>query len=177
MAELLIALAILGVIATFTIPKILSSQNDAKRFAIFKETIAALNDAFHNGCVEGAISETNFGTYMIQHLNARKICSTNSQSEGCWEPSVNFASQANLPGAVLNNGAFIAGLDDSSSGTGSDLIIIDWNGLDGPNTEGNDQIALSAVIDNTSFSTRVTTIRYGSGYPNSQTLWNQIFQQ
>lgn len=43
LAELLIALAILGVIATFTIPKILQAQQNQEKHAIYKETIAALH--------------------------------------------------------------------------------------------------------------------------------------
>lgn len=46
LAELLIALAILGVIATFTIPKILSSQQDSKKTATTKEAAAAVAQAW-----------------------------------------------------------------------------------------------------------------------------------
>ena len=45
LAELLIALGILGVIATFTIPKILTAQQDSKKWAIFKEDVAAAQQA------------------------------------------------------------------------------------------------------------------------------------
>jgi prepilin-type N-terminal cleavage/methylation domain-containing protein len=48
LAELLIALAILGVIATFTIPKVLQSQADSKYKAIAKETAAAVSQAYQN---------------------------------------------------------------------------------------------------------------------------------
>jgi prepilin-type N-terminal cleavage/methylation domain-containing protein len=46
LAELLIALVILGVIATFTIPKILSSQRDGRYNAAAKETIATISNAY-----------------------------------------------------------------------------------------------------------------------------------
>ena len=48
LAELLIALAILGVIATFTIPKILDSGTDSKRNAIAKEIAATVSGAYQN---------------------------------------------------------------------------------------------------------------------------------
>src|SRR3712207_5952575 len=48
LAELLIALAILGVIATFTIPKVLNSQQDGKYKAMAKETVSAVSEAFSN---------------------------------------------------------------------------------------------------------------------------------
>jgi prepilin-type N-terminal cleavage/methylation domain-containing protein len=48
LAELLIALAILGVIATFTIPKILESSTNGKLVAIAKETASMISGAFTN---------------------------------------------------------------------------------------------------------------------------------
>lgn len=48
LAELLIALVILGVIATFTIPKILQAQQNQKYNAIAKETIAVVQAAYNN---------------------------------------------------------------------------------------------------------------------------------
>jgi prepilin-type N-terminal cleavage/methylation domain-containing protein len=47
LAELLIALAILGAIATFTIPKILSSQQNQRYNAAAKEAISAISQAYH----------------------------------------------------------------------------------------------------------------------------------
>lgn len=46
LAELLIALAILGVIATFTIPKVLTAQQDAKYSSIAKEAASTVSHAF-----------------------------------------------------------------------------------------------------------------------------------
>jgi prepilin-type N-terminal cleavage/methylation domain-containing protein len=46
LAELLIALAILGVIATFTIPKVLTSTTAGKNRAIAKETLATISEAY-----------------------------------------------------------------------------------------------------------------------------------
>jgi prepilin-type N-terminal cleavage/methylation domain-containing protein len=46
LAEVLIALAILGEIATFTIPKILSSQQNQRYNAAAKEAIAAISAAY-----------------------------------------------------------------------------------------------------------------------------------
>lgn len=46
LSELLVALAILGVIATFTIPKVLQSQQDNSKKAIAKEAAAMVSEAF-----------------------------------------------------------------------------------------------------------------------------------
>ncbi len=54
LAELLIALAILGVIATFTIPKILTAQQDQKNNAVVKEVAAAIAAAYQAHKLSGA---------------------------------------------------------------------------------------------------------------------------
>lgn len=56
MAELLIALAILGIIVTFAIPKILSSQQDGSNNAIAKEAAAAISAAFKQHKLNGLVS-------------------------------------------------------------------------------------------------------------------------
>lgn len=48
LAELLIALSILGVIATFTIPKVLQSQQNGKYNTMAKEAIATISQAYQN---------------------------------------------------------------------------------------------------------------------------------
>lgn len=58
LAELLIALAILGVIATFTIPKILSSSQNGQNTAIAKEAASMVSGAYstytlNNGAATG----------------------------------------------------------------------------------------------------------------------------
>jgi hypothetical protein len=66
----------------------------------------------------------------------------------------------------------IAGLDDTDSGVGYDFIVIDWNGLSGSNTEGDDEIVVKAVI---SSAGRTGSVREDAGYPVSKALWAQIF--
>lgn len=46
LAEVLIALALLGAIAAFTIPKIMVSQNNARFNSIAKETMATISEAY-----------------------------------------------------------------------------------------------------------------------------------
>jgi prepilin-type N-terminal cleavage/methylation domain-containing protein len=48
LAELLIALGVLGIIATFAIPKILNAQQAEKSNAVAKETIGAIATAYQN---------------------------------------------------------------------------------------------------------------------------------
>lgn len=175
LAELLISLAILGVIATFTIPKVLNSQQSAERIAVFKETIAALNEAMYMGLLEGAIDDDTIGSYFQDHLNVVKICDSNAQTQGCWDPGSDPGGQATAPGIVLHNGAVVAGLDDWSNGSGADTIILDWNGLESPNEHGKDQIILRAFLDDTSTNNRIGTVRVNESYSESVDLWLEIF--
>lgn len=176
LAELLIALAILGVIATFTIPKVLQNQQNSEKAAVFKETIATLNSVFNTGIQRSEVTESNFGTYILDRINAVKICRTNAVTEGCWTTGVDpVAGQASQAGAILHNGATLSGFDDNAIGGGYDFIVIDWNGPDGPNVEGDDVMVMKAVF-NSAGGNRVGTVREDASYPLSKTLWSQVFQ-
>lgn len=68
LAELLISLAILGMIATFTIPKILSSQQNSSYNAIAKEDASAIAAAYqsyvYNNGASSAISLSSLTPYL-----------------------------------------------------------------------------------------------------------------
>ena len=61
LAELLIALAILGVIATFTIPKVLNSSTSSQNTAIFKEAASMVSGAFSAYQLNNTVSTTATG--------------------------------------------------------------------------------------------------------------------
>jgi prepilin-type N-terminal cleavage/methylation domain-containing protein len=73
LAELLIALAILGVIATFTIPKILTSTGTAQFKAIGKEASSIISGAMQDYMVNYAVSTSTrpdeTATGILQSLN------------------------------------------------------------------------------------------------------------
>lgn len=69
LAELLIALAILGVIATFTIPKVLSAQQDGQHNAVAKESAAAISGAFQNYIQQNGLSSTMSVAELTPFLN------------------------------------------------------------------------------------------------------------
>jgi prepilin-type N-terminal cleavage/methylation domain-containing protein len=147
LAELLIALAILGEIATFTIPKILSAQQSGQRKTIFRETFATISALNYQGVITGNVtSGTTFWAYMKSNLNAIKYCE-NAQTEGCWSGSSD--EPFNTPtaaGAVLHNGAL---LTDIEFGSTNEAFDIDWNGTAGPNLKCVDQIPFVVYFTNT----------------------------
>jgi len=139
LAELLVALMILGIIATFTIPKILYSSQQQKKIATFKEVISTVSDLAYMANLKGDT------TYLTSNINAIKVCSSNAVTQGCWTQTDDVgAGESTEPGYILHNGATVAGFNTF---TGANGIIVDWNGPDGPNTRGDDQIYLWVCYD------------------------------
>lgn len=147
LSELLIALAILGLIATFTIPKVLQNVETQSNRAKFKEAIGVINDLLMQGINSGAITSTRAdGTYFLNRLQTTKVCASNSQSQGC-SPASQIGGQYEYdePGVILHNGVMIVGLNNSSSSDNG--FIIDANGSTGPNEAGKDQLYLNLCSD------------------------------
>lgn len=69
LAELLIALAILGVIATFTIPKVLNSQQNGQYNAIGKECMGMVAGAFEEFKRENTVLSTTTATNLTPYMN------------------------------------------------------------------------------------------------------------
>jgi prepilin-type N-terminal cleavage/methylation domain-containing protein len=69
LAELLIALAILGELATFTIPKILSAQQDGRNNAIAKEAAGAISTAYQMYQYAGGDTSSMTTTQLAQYFN------------------------------------------------------------------------------------------------------------
>jgi prepilin-type N-terminal cleavage/methylation domain-containing protein len=146
LTELLVSLLILGEIATFTIPKILSSQHNGMKKAIFKEVIATLEQIKYQEIDIGGSTDTSANVF-LDNLNAVKVFKTNAITEGC------YPYAGSEPGANLHNGAFVGSLGGWSVGwNGAGCVVegavIDWNGETGPNTPGDDQLAIIINISN-----------------------------
>jgi prepilin-type N-terminal cleavage/methylation domain-containing protein len=153
LAELLIALVILGLVATFTIPKLLTVVGNNQNKAVLKEAYSTLSHLIATGINNGAIKTTasNDGAYILNNINYVKRCPTNATTEGCINGLASgivasgFGNESLRPAVVLSNGAVIYGLDNSSSNWwGMNFIVIDANGTDLPNTLGQDALFLVA---------------------------------
>lgn len=177
LAELLIALAILGVIAAFIIPKLLVAQQDQKRIAIFKETIAILGYNANMYCQSG-IKDTTLSLfdYYSQQVNSVKQCPTNGITEGCIATN-SYATEGAEGAITLANGAAIGGINLSHY-LGAEGMIVDWNGLDGANTAGDDQIRIYMLTTCTGTWNGVRAPRIGAATidPTSLSLYQTIFQ-
>ena len=69
LAELLIALAILGVIATFTIPKVLESGSTSQWNAMGKEVASMISGAHQQHKLQGLLSTNTLSGDLTQHMN------------------------------------------------------------------------------------------------------------
>jgi prepilin-type N-terminal cleavage/methylation domain-containing protein len=84
LAELLISLAILGVIATFTIPKILSTQGDSRFKAVAKENVATVAAAYQAYSLSNEITGNETFSAFTPYMNyvALDSSSTIDATEG-----------------------------------------------------------------------------------------------
>jgi prepilin-type N-terminal cleavage/methylation domain-containing protein len=69
LAELLISLAILGIIATFTIPKILNSSANGKNSAVAKEAASMISGAFSIYGLNNTVASGTTAGVLTQYMN------------------------------------------------------------------------------------------------------------
>jgi prepilin-type N-terminal cleavage/methylation domain-containing protein len=116
LAEVVISLSVLGLVAALTLPSLFISMDRIKKRAVFKETYQALATAVHTATMEG---ETVFE--VINKFNVSKICRTNALREGCTQYSAGGV-EATEPGVVMATGATIFGLTSAVS-TSNGIMI------------------------------------------------------
>jgi prepilin-type N-terminal cleavage/methylation domain-containing protein len=137
LAELLIALAILGVIATFTIPKVLQSQQDSRFKAFAKETAATISAAYQAYKLKTAPTASTKSIDLVAYMNYVKFdtSTTIDGQQGEW----GWACDNTYPCILLHNGGMLHINDDAFNGTGSTNAIafqFDPDGKYSNNTTG-----------------------------------------
>jgi prepilin-type N-terminal cleavage/methylation domain-containing protein len=147
LTELLLAIVIYSVIATFTVVKLINLNIDAKNRTLLKETISTLADVAYNGLQSGDLTTSNVETYFRSKLNAVTFCDQwQANAQGCWVSATqgSTANQHLYSGAILSSGVTLTGFNSYNS---NDVVIyIDANGTSGPNTVGLDQLTLSICL-------------------------------
>jgi prepilin-type N-terminal cleavage/methylation domain-containing protein len=155
LAELLIALAILGVIATFTIPKVLNSGTSGQNTAIFKETASTVSGAFSayqlNNAVTTATTTANL-TSSINYVNI-DTTATNYGSGAC--------NAANIVCLKLHNGGVLSYNSTHSFGTAGRYITFNVD----PDGTGAATAASIDLVDNGRLTSggRATGLTAGNG--------------
>ena len=188
LSELLIALAVLGVMATFTIPKLLHNNQAANRKAVFKEVISILAQT-----TVAAVSENlgpqDYASYLVNRLNYSQFCDYPAWSTGCWNPTsdaINYMSANPGWGYVLPSGAVLGLHGVGGPGTRTYTpkmdqnyqVFVDYNGLAGPNKLGEDEILLMMCFDPAGCQGTWWQVDYQKvtpAGPESYALWDEIW--
>lgn len=159
LAEVLITLLIIGVVASIIIPNLLNDTQNAELKTSWKKAYAEMAQAtakiildnggtFKNSCsTANAMCLRNLYT---QHLSYVKLCDTDKFLGNCWSSDTwqlngQTLSWSGDAGAVLNNGTFLLfyNLDVTCSSPSNQIlrcgaISVDVNGFKGPNVLGKD---------------------------------------
>lgn len=154
LAEVLITLGIIGVVASITIPVLMNNIQDAQFKTSYKKAYSAASQALNKAnadylMINAATSNTtdmqkNFITFMNQ-FKVSKSCISNNNEE-CWNPNgEKYGVNYNPPGIpVSSTYAFVdsSGISWSMAYSFYDELLLDTNGFKGPNQWGKDRFFL-----------------------------------
>lgn len=91
LAEVLITLGIIGVVAAMTIPALISSTNDNELRAALKKEVSVISQAAmqmaadNGGTLQGLfVYNVDNTTPFVKYLSAVNICNGNIDTKGCW---------------------------------------------------------------------------------------------
>lgn len=132
LAELLVSLAVLGLLATFAVPKVLQTVSEQQQKAVLREVVATLSAVTFKAIQNNGASREFFR----ENLQYQRLCANHPNEEGCW--AGNSAGDAtNKDGYLLHNGATLTSFNGVL-----ESVAVDLNGTTGPNIFGVDQIWL-----------------------------------
>ncbi len=124
LAELLIALAILGVIATFTIPKILSAQQNEQYKATAKENIGMLAVAYQQYQLQNGYSTGTGVKDLTPYMNYAALDTSGAQVDDDQLGGTETCDAGN-PCVRMHNGSTMRfGAGDSFGGTAATSAVI-----------------------------------------------------
>ncbi|MBL8031854.1 MAG: type II secretion system protein [Candidatus Doudnabacteria bacterium] len=157
LAELLIALAILGVIATFTIPKILQANQIAQKNAITKEAIATVSNAYLVYKSQNSVTNSTGPTDLMQYINYVKADTVSVIDHHPTATSVNCSS-GTYTCFQLHNGGVLAYTNGNCFGgtdtTNMIYFIIDPDGEYSGSTAGSGKALNFSLYVNGGIRTR-----------------------
>lgn len=155
LAEVLITLGIIGVVASLTVPALMNNVGNQANKTAAKKSFSVLSSAVEMIVSENGGSLSNVFptggdavTLFSEKMNVVKKCN-NAQADGCWPASYTSgpaAVQVAAPGIILNDGTMVVFYFYSSNcdyvhglatGVCADLFV-DTNGAKKPNKAGQD---------------------------------------
>ena len=135
-------------IATFTVPKVLHSIDEASYRTALKQAESVIQSVTHDAYMEGYTG--NRSSYFHKRLNFIKYC-TNGVTQGCMVvPDGETDDEYTERAFVLPSGVTIGGIQNVNfNHANGDGWRIDLNGVKPPNSEGVDIIYWQAPRYNT----------------------------
>lgn len=124
LAELLISLAILGIIATFTIPKVLNSSQNTTANAAAKEMIAMVSGAYQSYQLNNTITSTTAIRDLTPFMNYVRVITVTTTIDSSYQ-DVGDGCQAGRPCLVLHNGSVLH-YDNNQSFGGTNTTNAIW---------------------------------------------------
>ena len=130
LAELLIALAILAEIASFTIPKVLFAQQNGQYNAMAKEAVSTVSAAFQQAQITTDSFSTIQGSSLTQFINYVAI-DTTSLLDAVPNDTVASYNCASYTCIKMHNGSIMVLTGSITGGVGQISFAIDPNGYQG----------------------------------------------
>ncbi len=165
LAEVLITLGIIGIVAAMTLPSLIAKHNERAWLTAFKKTYSVLSQAYMRASQDYGTANTwcaeknndcakTYFDILSPYLNIVQVWGFKHPDEDLRKNYRNLnGSSLGYYGAFMNglfynfllsDGTFI-GISHNSDGLNSPLLHVDINGLRGPNQLGKDFFYLSLI--------------------------------
>lgn len=176
LGEFLISLSILGIIATFTIPKILGTQQDSSYQNITKETLSTIAAAFDLYKKEGKLTASTKVGDITPYMNYLTVDTTSLIDDRPPSLVTSLDCSSNVRGCLkLHNGSVLTWDPDVNFG-GTNTTNAIWYKLD-PNGSYDGVASGRAINIWLYYNGRVTTfccidpntVYYNNSTPNTRT--------
>jgi prepilin-type N-terminal cleavage/methylation domain-containing protein len=171
LSELLISLAILGLIAAFVVPMVMHSIGEAAIQSNLREAIIALDQVANEASMQGKYAEKKF-QWLQQNLNTTQVCVDDTSCMG----GEDVGSSQNYS-LVLPSGAVVTHISPLSLFYMDDGYLVDGNGPKGPNIDGQDRIWLNSPTFNAQSSRQASSYWHTAcltampNWPPNRTGW------
>jgi prepilin-type N-terminal cleavage/methylation domain-containing protein len=170
LAELLVALAILGIIVTFTIPKVLVTGQEQQKVAVAKEVAAMISGAFQQAKAAGIVSANTKPRDLTPYMNYVSVDTSGSLVDAIPGNASNTCNSTSLC-LKLHNGGVLWFQNWQFGGTSSLYTIEMSYDPDGSqNTTSTADGPLKAVQFTLYYDGFLTTRGYTK--PNSCNIWD-----
>ena len=190
LAETLITLSIIGVIAAMTVPTLMTNINNQQHITALKKAYSNLSNAVKMmainmgcdtdwSCVTAQIKDT----YQFRDILASQLKTTQIMTNGIdfsdkyysvYSPAGSFVT---LDGTTMGFHGLM--YHDTDENTSYELILIDTNGVDkGPNLFGKDRHEFIVILENDNPLYSGVVIPYGAKQmSNYDTWWKENYWQ